>query len=333
MIDRLRALSARLEAPRVRPVLLVSLVLFLIAGSAAAFAVAERLKLERSPVAKPRIQRIVGPTCECPKANARLTFTLRHADRVTASILDLNGRRVRIVVADEPHKAGPVVFLWDGRTDDGKVAHDGRYRWRLGFGRAHRTITIPTPVRVDTRPPRVRLISATPRVFSPDGDGEADRVLYRYRSSELGRAQVFVDGSRVVRARRSAGVSQVRWRGRVNGEIAPVGTYPTWLTVVDAAGNESRPTRTVTVRIRYVGLANVPASVRRGGFLVFRIDADAKQVFWSFRGLLPGVPSIHGVSAPGVVRVRLPNRLRPGTYELDAAIPAGEDRETLTVRP
>jgi hypothetical protein len=331
MIDRLRALSARLEAPRVRPVLVVAIVLFLIAGSAAAFALAERLKLERSPVANPRIQRIVGPTCECPKDTARLRFTLRHADRVTASILDLNGRRIRIVVADERHKAGPIVLVWDGRTDDGNVAHDGRYRWRVAFGDAHRTITIPTPVRVDTRPPRVRLLSATPRVFSPDGDGQADRVLYRYRSSEPGRAQVFVDDTLAVRARRPAGEAQVRWRGHLDGEIAAPGAYSTWLTIVDAAGNESRPTRTVAVRVRYVALARVPSSVRRHGLLTFRIDADAKRVAWSFRTTAPGGAVIHGTAAPGLVRVRLPNRLTRGVYVLEASVPAGTARATLRV--
>jgi hypothetical protein len=333
MIDRLRALSDRLEAPRVRPVLLIALVLFLIAGSAAAFAVAEGLKLEKSPVGKPRIQRIVGPTCECPKATARLAFTLRHADRVTASIVDRTGHRIRIVVANERHQAGPVTFGWDGRTGAGEVARDGRYRWRLGFGDARRTITIPTPVRVDTRPPRVRLLSATPKVFSPDGDGQADRVLYRYRSSEAGRTQVFVDDVFAVRARRPAGVTQVRWRGHLDGDLAEPGTHSTWLTVVDAAGNESRPTRSVVVRIRYVELGAVPKSVRQGGFLVFRIGADAKRVSWSFRGLLRGSAGIHRTSAPGVVRVRLPDKLGPGVYVLEATIPAGTDTATVRVRP
>jgi hypothetical protein len=331
MKDRLRAVSDRLESPRVRPVLLIALVLFLIAGSAAAFAVAERLKLERSPVANPRIQRIVGPTCECAKGQARLAFNLRHADRVTASILDRNGRRVRTVVAGEPHKAGPVAFAWDGRTDGGEVVRDGRYRWRLAFGRAHRAITIPTQVRVDTKPPRVRLIGATPRVFSPDGDGKADRVLYRFRSSELGRAQVFVDGTLVVRGRRPAGVAQLRWKGHLDGELAPPGAYSTWLTVRDAAGNESRPTRLVGVRIRYVALARVPARVPRNGLLTFRIDADAKRVAWSFRGITRGSPGIHGRSAPGLVHVRLPNRLQRGIYVLEATVPAGTDEATVRV--
>src|SRR5262245_20465248 len=205
MPDRARDLLARLKSPRVRPVVLVTVVLCLLIGSAAAFAVAERLKLERSPVASPKIQRILGPTCDCPKDTANLSFGLRHSDRVTASIVDANGRRIRLLLDNERRRAGRINLTWDGRNDSGDVVHDGRYRLRVALGQAHRTITIPTPVRVDTRPPRLRLIDATPNVFSPDGDGRADRVLYRYRSSELGRVAVFADDQVVSRARRPGG--------------------------------------------------------------------------------------------------------------------------------
>src|SRR5262245_3988874 len=108
MLDRARDLLARLKSPRVRPVVLVSLVLCLLIGSAAAFAVAERLKLERSPVAKPRIQRILGPVCDCPKETATLSFGLRHSDRVTASIVDGKNRRVRVLLDDERRPAGRI---------------------------------------------------------------------------------------------------------------------------------------------------------------------------------------------------------------------------------
>ena len=331
-MNRLRALSDRLESSRVRPVLLIALVLFLIGGSAVAFAMAERLKLERSPVQKPHVQRRVGPTCECPKAVARLSFTLPRADRVTASIIDRRGRRVRFVARDEPQKAGTVAFVWDGRTGDGEVARDGRYRWRIAFGQAHRTVTIPTPVRVDTKPPDVRLISATPHLFSPDGDGRADRVLYRYRSSESGDVFVNVDGIRAQRAIRPAGVTQTRWNGNLEGEIAKAGvTYTTWLVVVDSAGNESRPTRSVDVRVRYVRLVRAPKRIPRGGLLTFRIDADAERVSWSFRGITRGGNGIHGTGAPGVVRVRLPAGIQRGIYVLEATVPAGTDRTTVRV--
>ncbi len=322
MLDRLRAFAARLESPRVRPVVLIALVLCVLVGSAAAFAVAERLKLERSPVAAPKIQRLLGPTCECPKDTAQISFGLRHADRVTASMVDSKGRRVRLLLDDEPQAAGRINLIWDGRDAKGEVVRDGRYRLRVALGRAHRTITIPTPVRVDTRPPRVRLINVDPHVFSPDGDGAGDRVTYRYTSSEFGRALVFVDDQLAVRARGVvAGPAEVFWRGRLDGDVAEPGTYTTWLKIVDAVGNESEPTRTVPVTIRFIEI-DAPATVARGGLLTFEIDADASEVAWTLRGR-SGRRRLAGTAAPGVVHVRLPAGLVRGRYTLEASIPAG----------
>jgi hypothetical protein len=331
MLRPLHDLSAWLESPRVRPAVLVGLVLALLVGTAASFGVAERLKLERSPVAAPRIQRILGPTCDCPRAKAALSFALRRADRVTASVVDGNGTRVRFLVQDERYPKGRVSLVWDGRNDEGEVVHDGRYRLRVALGDAGRTITIPTPVRVDTKPPHVRLVDVSPRVFSPDGDGKGDRVLYRYRSSELGRAQVLVDGKLAVRGRRPAGLAQIRWRGRLEGEIAPIGVYRTRLTVVDAAGNESRPTREITVRIRYVRLLNVLRRVGRGGVLTFTIDADAERVEWSLRGVARGSAGLDGGGPPGNFRVRLRGRVPRGICVLEATTPAGADRARIRI--
>jgi FlgD Ig-like domain len=332
VIRPLRDLSDRLETPRVRHVVLVGLVLALLVGTAAAFAVAERLKLTRSPVASPDIQRLIGPTCDCPTANAALSFGLRHADRVTASIVDSNGRRIRLLMDDERRPKGRVSLIWDGRNEEGQVVHDGRYRLRIFLHDAHRTITVPETIRVDTRPPRLRLVSAEPRVISPDGDRNADRVVYRYRSSEPGKVQVFVDGTLAVRGRRPAGPAQVRWRGHLKGDLAPVGPYETWITVVDRAGNESTPTRRIEIRIRYVELEAVPRSVARGGTLVFRVDADADRVTWTLRPITRGARGINGVGEPGEFRVSLPMRLLRGVYVLEAKTPAGSDRATLRIR-
>ncbi len=329
MLDRARALLARLKSPRVRPVVLTTLVLCLLVGSAAAFAVAERLKLERSPVATPHIQRIFGPTCDCPRDTASFSFGLRRADRVTVWVIDASGRRIRLLLDDERRKAGRINLTWDGRNEDGSVVRDGRYRLRVELRRANRIITIPTPVRVDTRPPRLRLISATPNVFSPDGDGKADRVLYRYRSSEFGFVQVWADEQRVVLARRPAGVAQVRWRGRLDGEIAAPGTYSTRLTVVDPAGNESEPSRIVLVTIRYVEI-DAPPTVARRGRLTFEIDADAAEATWTLRGP-SGARRLGGTAAPGIVHVRLPRRITRGVYTLEASVPAGTAETTVRV--
>ena len=119
------------------------------------------------------------------------------------------------------------------------------------FRRADRVITIPTPVRVDTTPPRVRLVSATPREITPDGDGRGDRVQYVYRSSELAYAVVYVDGRYAKRGRSwPAGSGRVRWRARrEEGGYVPPGVYRTWIRLFDPAGNSSARSPVVVIRV------------------------------------------------------------------------------------
>ena len=42
---------------------------------------------------------------------------------------------------------------------------------------------LPNPIRVDTTAPRITLVSVFPRVFSPDSDGNRDRVTATYGST------------------------------------------------------------------------------------------------------------------------------------------------------
>lgn len=224
----------------------------LLVATVAAFALAERLKLQRSPVTAPRFTRLIGPECECDKARANLRLRLRRADRVTATIVDEQGEEIRTLATRLARPRGRVRFVWDGRDNEGEPAADGLYRLRVELDAAERTITIPTPVRVDGTPPRVRLLSATPREITPDGDGRADRVLYVYRSSERAYAVVYVAGRYTARGRSwPRGRGRVRWRARVEGGgyVEP-GVYRTWIEAVDPAGNRSRRSPVVIVRVR-----------------------------------------------------------------------------------
>ena len=73
----------------------------LIAAAAVAFLRAEHLKLERSPVAKPSIQKFFSPTClagtrHCsPSHRAALSFTIRRPATVALAIVDGDGHVVR----------------------------------------------------------------------------------------------------------------------------------------------------------------------------------------------------------------------------------------------
>ncbi len=98
---------------------------------------------------------------------------------------------------------------------------------------------------------------------------------------------------------------------------------------MDAAGNESKPSRIVLVTIRYVQI-DAPPTVPRGGTLTFEIDADAAEVAWTLRGPSGG-RRLGGTAAPGVVHVRLPRRITRGVYTLEASVPAGTAETTVRV--
>ena len=63
------------------------IVLALLGATAAAFAVTERLKLERSPVTGTRVDRVFSPVCECARDVAVISIVLRRRETVTLDIL------------------------------------------------------------------------------------------------------------------------------------------------------------------------------------------------------------------------------------------------------
>ncbi|MDQ3867602.1 MAG: hypothetical protein M3304_12385 [Actinomycetota bacterium] len=332
-MPRARVVSpAALASPRTRRLAVGALVFLLLVATAAAFAVAERLKLERAPVTGPRFERLLAPTCACEHATATLRIRLREPETIDASMVDARGERVRTLAAALPRPRGSTRFTWDGRDDEGNVVSDGRYRLRLDLREDERSIVIPTPVRVDATPPRLQLLAVTPRVFSPDGDGRGDRVLYRYRASEGSRARVYVDGKRRVRGWFwPAGAGRVPWRASGKDGLWRPGAYRTWITALDRAGNESERSRTVVVRIRYVELRERRIALARRT-LTFTVGADAKTVAWTLRAPTGrGRVVAAGKVRPGRFSFRLPRRPRPGRYVLRVAVGAESDRALVVV--
>jgi hypothetical protein len=92
----------------------------LIAASAVAFLRAEHLKLERSPVAKPAIQKYFSATCTAgtrhcsPSHRAALSFSLRRPATVSLAIVDGGGHMVRRLSGPVAQPKGPVHTSWTG---------------------------------------------------------------------------------------------------------------------------------------------------------------------------------------------------------------------------
>jgi hypothetical protein len=221
--------------PRIATILLL---VALLGGTSAAFAITQSLKDEPSPIGVPRFDRVLAPTCDCESDAATLGLRLRRADRVTAEIVDADGEPVRLLADRERFRRGPIELTWDGRDTAGEVVPDGRYRLRIELAREGRTILVPTTIRVDATAPTVELIAVRQK---PDRIG----VVYRTDERAAGELAVRGDGlpeTVVVRGRfRPAGKTRLNWSGRIDGQPLPAGEYELVLRVRDTAGNVSEP--------------------------------------------------------------------------------------------
>jgi hypothetical protein len=301
----------------------------LLGGAAAAFAVAESLKLERLPIVGPRFTAQFSPVCDCATSVAKLSLRSRFPDQMDAEIVDRNGNPVRTLAENRRIGRGRFALRWDGTDDEGAIVPDGAYRLRLELRQNDRTILVPDLIRVDTAPPRVRLLRVVTKTISPDGDRRADRARLLYRATNPAGPILVVDGvmgdELVLRPKRG----RVLWDGTVSGRVLPGGPHELALRVRDRAGNLSEPTRTVVVRIRYVELDRQSYTARRGALLRFRAARDAHIVRWKLRRP-NGALVLSGTSKRSTVSVPLPTRVRPGLYRLVVAV--GSHRDDALVR-
>jgi hypothetical protein len=222
----------------------------LLGATAAAFAVAERLKLEPSPVLGPQVERYFSPGCQCPNSSAELRFRLAKRDVVTITVLDSTGRPVRTLLQSTPLHRGRILVRWDGKGSDGRAVSQGQYRYRLRLLRKGRTVELPFPVVADTTKPIVRIVSARPTVLPAGRGSHSGRVKLRYRLSEHARPLVVFRGHVAVRGRlRPQLRGQLDWYARAHGTALRPGVYHLAVVALDRAGNRSAPAP-VTVRIR-----------------------------------------------------------------------------------
>ena len=192
------------------------LVVALLAATAAAFALTQGLKLQKSPIFGTRVQPVFSPVCDCPKQTARIAFKLRKADRLDISIVD-GGEVVRTIERGKRYPKGPVVIRWDGRDDAGRILPEGDYTPRIHVRSEHQTITLPNPIRIDVTPPVIHDVTVRPRVISPDGDRRSDKLTVHYRLSEDGRGVLFVNGKRRALTRFPRTDETIIWNGKVRG--------------------------------------------------------------------------------------------------------------------
>jgi len=290
-------------------VLSTAVVLALLTATALAFVVTESAKLEKSPIVGTNVTPLFSPSGVGPKS-ADVIFRLRTKERIEAWIQDSKGNRVRLLQAPRTFKRGTQLDLvWDGFTDSGIVVPDGVYMPVVKLLRSHRTIVLPSEIRLDTKPPVITVRHPQYPILSPDGDGRRDSFTVPYRISERAHAILAVRGTQVEYTRSQKQVGEVHWTGKLGKPPKPVrpGRYLLTIAARDEAGNESKPFPFAIAQVRYITLARDRVVVRPGGKFFLRVSADTPTVHWTLRGR-------SGTQRTGTLRLRAPKSA--GVYRL-----------------
>ena len=303
-------------------VLSTVVVLALLAATAVAFAITEGAKLDKSPIAATRVDPLFSPA-GTDKRVAHIRFRLRTGERISVWIRDSHGHNVRTLLTNRSARRGARFDLvWDGFSPSGIVQADCTYDPVVKLGRSHRTIVLPSPIVLDTKPPVVTVKHPQYPLLSPDGDGRRDSFRIAYKLSEPAHAILFVDGKRVIFTRQQLQRSSLDWNGRIEGKAVPPGDYRVWLAAEDPAGNVSNG-NVVHVAVRYVQLARNAIRAKAGTRFGVRVSADRR-----FRWRL-GARS--GTAAPGLMILRAP--ARPGRHQLVVTVLGHADAATVIVSP
>jgi hypothetical protein len=306
----------------------------LVIATFSAFFAAQRLKHAPTVVQRFRAATVFSPNGDGRLDREPISFRIKKADDVTVDIIDARGDRVRRLVDDrhlDAYRQIPTL-KWDGRTDSGGRAADGRYRVRITLRRQGRAVVVPRSFLLDTTPPRpvvyaigpVRSATPQPELLPlPNGGPAIVRFRSPGRSPEVlvfktapGRphavlAHALPDGS-----------DSWRWRGRARGRQVSPGVYLVVVRARDKAGNigtsvplgrDGLPVlnygRGVRghggITVRYVGVQPPTGPTPAAGIAEFFVDTRRAPYTWSLRRI-GGRPVRSGRGTRARLRIHAP---------------------------
>jgi hypothetical protein len=324
----------------------------LVVATVAAFFITQHLKVATplvggQPAPVPAvINPISGVTCYqrglrqyVNHRQMRISFYLQHrSDYVDVYIVDRSGNFVRTLAYGKYMRGGEhplrMLFIWNGRKDNGSVAPDGVYYVRVGLLQQGRTVTIsnsagPEPVTIKTVPPKPRVTSVTPNLISP-GAGTSVTIHYTGNENRSGTVMIYrtdVTGTPRVLKRFVTRWNRdtASWDGRIRRRPAPAGTYLVGLDVTDAACNKGKfpatvpPARGSTphagVTVRYLTAQPPLEPVAAGSKAAVAVESARRPYRWSLRRSGARKALAAGSSRSSALKVPLP-RSRAGLFEL-----------------
>jgi hypothetical protein len=291
--------------------------LVLVGATFAAFFVAQRLKSSPPVIRVHGLAVLFSPNGDGREDVNRFSLSMANAaDDVAVDVIDANGDRVARIAAGRDIRPGrPLALSWDGRTDAGRRAPDGRYRLRVTSRGQGRAVIVPGVTVVDTKPPHSIVCVGVP-CTSRETANIVEPGTNRIRVWVKGVSRKFPTQVRVLRTddgkphqvasfTGDPGTHRLIWDGLVDGKPAPPGIYLFQVMVRDRAGNVAvTPARLepadipgrpgLTIRSLAVQPPLMP--VTAGEKARFFVDARGHGYRWSVRRL--GYPQVrrHGVA-------------------------------------
>ena len=287
-------------------VLPTALVLALLAATAAAFALTERAKLELSPIYGTQQAQVFSPDSKvAAKKLAHIRFHVRKSENIDVWIQSSDGKKVDNLLVHRAVRPRELVqVVWDAFTPSGVGVPDGTYRAVVKLERSHRTIVLPSDIKVDTTPPRIVARPATKYpIISPDGDGHADVVRVPYEVSEPAHAILLLRGEQVVFTNGQKEKATLVWNGKVAGSASRFRRAGTCSRSLRRTAQAIAPRACpfAIAQVRYVTLGRTRVVVRPGGRFALRVSTDAPRVDWRLHGRSGALPR-------GTLHLRAPKK-------------------------
>jgi FlgD Ig-like domain len=322
----------------------------LVAATIAAFFLTQHLKVTTPLLAgTPRpVPGVIDPLHGVPCMQGRnsgsttISFYLLHrADTVDVFVVsDDTGEIVRTVATDRHMRKGvrnpDGVFHWDGREDNGQVAPDGAYYFRVALIHQNRTIDLSsTPVKVKTVPPHPVVTRVTPSLI-PGAHGTNVSIHYSGNESRGGTIRIYrtdLPGDPLVKSFLTPWNGHTAiWDGKINGRPAAAGTYLIGIDVTDAACDTGRfpshlppaagTTPNAGVTVSYLAAQAPLDPVPAGSDAEVQVRSPGLAYHWALSrdGARGSIAS--GESTQSELSVHLPAG-RPGLYKVALRSAAG----------
>jgi len=308
----------------------------LVIATAGAFFAAQKLKTSTPVLTSFRLKlKTISPNGDGRFDRQQVIFKLRRSEVVDVSVVDQRGDNVRELASGVrvlPYRRIRPIS-WDGRTQSGRVAADGRYRIAVRLRREGRRLVVPKSFRVDDTPPQVVVTSIGPDAGTgpeilPRRDHQPAQVVINAASRD-GQLLIFRTWPEPTRLVRTVpienGSSTAAWDGLdSSGRAASVGTYLVVAQNRDSAGvlGSSVPLtaaglpRTVYgqrlpgrggITVRLIAAEPPLVAARAGSSAEVKVSASGGRYRWSLNRLSRGIAR-RGSSAKSAVKLKPPGK-------------------------